>query len=473
MRKLLFLLIFLCPLLHATQYEVGPGQTFTTIQSCMTAIAPGDICNAHASTYNENNLTWGAAGTVGNYKTLQNNGTDIITINCTSSPCYTPKSHTKIIGNSPSSINLNYTGAGADPTYFRNVHGTSVDDVIISNVTITISGGTGEGFCGTIADSDLLTITHTVCHIAPTVTGSMDGWDTLFASHMTFDNNLIYGDDCSGSDTHLEDGLVLSGTNITIGPNNIFHDGCSFDNHPDAIVVQGDGDRGGSPTASVTVKQNTIYNFTQGIYNDAIHNNMTSLLDYDNVIYELSTYRYGGVASKMNGIVNDGENVSGGTYNIVAGIYNNVVDVKLISFYCLRMNAASSALTIKNNIWLTPIFTGVFLNCPGVTIDYNYYSQGDTTPIKWDPTGGGGGTNYSLAAFQGSGHGETNGATGTANLNSNYTEKSASPTRGIGLDLTAIFTVDRNGATWPSGSAWDIGAFLYSAPPATVIYRRR
>jgi hypothetical protein len=45
--------LLLAPSVFATQREVGTGQTYGTIQTCMNAAASGDICNVHAGTYTE------------------------------------------------------------------------------------------------------------------------------------------------------------------------------------------------------------------------------------------------------------------------------------------------------------------------------------------------------------------------------------------------------------------------------------
>jgi len=37
----------------AVTIEVGPGQTYATIQACENAAAAGDVCNIHAATYTE------------------------------------------------------------------------------------------------------------------------------------------------------------------------------------------------------------------------------------------------------------------------------------------------------------------------------------------------------------------------------------------------------------------------------------
>src|SRR3990167_1564111 len=77
-RLLLFLGIFLLAvpsIAFAVQREVGPGQTYETIQACEDAANSGDICNVHAGTYNEQVVIEKAN------LTLQNNSGDTPIVN--------------------------------------------------------------------------------------------------------------------------------------------------------------------------------------------------------------------------------------------------------------------------------------------------------------------------------------------------------------------------------------------------------
>jgi hypothetical protein len=70
------------------------GGNYTTIQSCASAMSPGDTCTVYAGTYNENVTV--PAGTSGNYKTITVNGSDVVSV-----LGFTLNSHTKLIGNCP------------------------------------------------------------------------------------------------------------------------------------------------------------------------------------------------------------------------------------------------------------------------------------------------------------------------------------------------------------------------------------
>ena len=81
----------------AANYTVksnGSGD-YTTIQACATAMSPGDTCTVFAGTYTENVTV--PAGSVGNYKILTVNGSDIVSV----VGSVTLSSHNELIGNCP------------------------------------------------------------------------------------------------------------------------------------------------------------------------------------------------------------------------------------------------------------------------------------------------------------------------------------------------------------------------------------
>lgn len=73
--------------------EVGAGKTYATIGACLSAATAGQTCLVFVGTYTENPSI--PAGTVGNYITVEANGTDIVFI----VGAITMNSHTKLIGN--------------------------------------------------------------------------------------------------------------------------------------------------------------------------------------------------------------------------------------------------------------------------------------------------------------------------------------------------------------------------------------
>jgi hypothetical protein len=84
--------------------KAGGGGNYTTIQSCVNAMAAGDTCTVYAGTYNENVTV--SAGTAGNYKTITVNGSDTVSV-----LGFTLNSHTKLIGNCPQNQGTTVTAA--------------------------------------------------------------------------------------------------------------------------------------------------------------------------------------------------------------------------------------------------------------------------------------------------------------------------------------------------------------------------
>jgi len=447
--------VSITPAAAATR-EVGPGQTFSTIQSCLNSAVAGDICNVHAGTYTEQ-LSLTSSGSSGNPITLRRNATDAVTVQSSASPVLNINGKSSWVVDG---ISFVYTGSGSGPSVIYHGYGSgNVNDLTFSNCTITLSSGTGDGFGMYIATSDHLSVTGTTIRILATA-GSHDGADFLFASNLQFYGNTIFGN-ASETTGRLEDGLVVSGTNLNI-ENNVLHDGWSYDNHPDAIVVQGDGDRTGAKTGNVRVVRNTIYNFTQGVYFDAIHNALigTNLIA-NNIIYETSAFRYGGKSGQMNCLVIDGESISGPYYTVAVGVYNNTFDCRQLHVYTLRQSNGSS-IALVNNLSVSPGYTAWYLTSTGgVSVDYNYYAGGDSTPITW------GSTNYSLGSFKSGTGQEAHGGSGSVALNADYTEQSSSASRDRGANMSAMFSVDRFGNPRPAGStSWDVGAAQFSTGTA-------
>lgn len=84
--------LFVHPIFAATHtVKAGGGGDYTTIQACATAMAAGDTCTVYAGTYNENVTV--TAGTAGNFKTFNVNGTDSVYV-----LSFNINSYTKIIG---------------------------------------------------------------------------------------------------------------------------------------------------------------------------------------------------------------------------------------------------------------------------------------------------------------------------------------------------------------------------------------
>ena len=95
------LLLFAFPS-FSTTYTVksGGGGNYTTISACTAAMSAGDTCTVYAGTYSESVTV--SAGTVGNYKTINVNGSDVVTV----TGSFTLNSYTRLSG-----ITFNHTGS--------------------------------------------------------------------------------------------------------------------------------------------------------------------------------------------------------------------------------------------------------------------------------------------------------------------------------------------------------------------------
>lgn len=445
----------------------GGGGDYTTIQGCISGMAAGDICNVQAGTYTEQ-LTL-TSGTAGNLKTIQCGSVNGCTVQSTSSPVVT-------IGGADywvfDDINVTYNGSGSAA---RGFSGTSlIQTGTISNLTILIESGTGGGFGINVSTSRSLTIDNVVVTITPT-SGGYDGMQILLSSNLTITNSIIQGT-ASESTGFLQDGIVVSGTNILIQDNQLL-DGWQYDGHPDGIVVQGDGDDIGNPTDTVEISRNIVKNWTQGIYIDAIHDPITNVKVVNNLMYETSDYRYGGSANKMNCLSLDGENIGGSAaYVLEVEISNNLMECGQIDLLLARL-VVGSTIPIQNNIFIGPGFTGAIYSASadtaalGVSANYNYYASADGSPIRWNNTG------ISLATFSGTYGQDVNRRAATTtvldltNIASNdYTPKATSDNIDRGTDLSASFTTDILGNT--RTGTWDMGPYEYGAgsPVATPVF---
>jgi hypothetical protein len=125
--KTLFLLLFSTILLDAATYTVksGGGGNYTTIQACATGMSAGDTCTVYAGTYNENVTV--TAGSVGNYKTLNVNGSDLVYV-----LSFTVSSHTKIIG-----FQIQTSGGGGACVSIGN----STDAYVTNNIMTQCGSG--------------------------------------------------------------------------------------------------------------------------------------------------------------------------------------------------------------------------------------------------------------------------------------------------------------------------------------------
>lgn len=457
MRWLMLLVCLLVPsTLWAAQREVGSGQTYTTIQACINAMAAGDVCNVHAGTYTEQ-LTV-SSGTAGNLKTIQRNGSDTVIVTSASTPVVSSSNNDywKLDG-----LDIRYTGSASQPSVIRDtydgtrglVNGWTITNCIIRFNGTQTGGASNEGFLIYIADASNATFTNNVLH-AELAGGHVDGMQFLNAQTILIDNNVLTGE--AATTGGLQDGLVTDGTDLTI-TNNSLSDGWDFDGHPDGIVIQGPT-TGGVHTDRVLIQGNTITNFTQGIYIDCFSGDCLNIDVLNNVMHEDAAFSYGGDSTAMTCISPDSENVG----RITLRVYNNVFDCLQLPFYTSRP-LGTNTTDIKNNIIYNNGSAPIYVSA-GSTIDYNYYVSaicGDGFQIFYQ------GNWYSFASFVAGTPHEYHGlctTTAVLSLPSTYIPDADANSIGRGADLSAVFTNDKAGTT--RGIPWDIGAYEFGSAPA-------
>lgn len=448
-------------LVNATQYEVGAGATYTSIQQCLDVVRPGDICNIHSGTYIEK-LILRVSGTHAKPIMVQRNENDVVTVRSSATPVVNlnGKSYWNFDG-----INITYDGTSINPRGFNNFHLASINYITIKNLTVTMNGGAGtEGACIYIADGDHVTIDRVTCAVTASMAPGqgIDGFSFLFNSNLIVSNNRIYGN-ADESTGRLEDGIVVSGTNLIVDNNEIL-DGWAYDTHPDGIVVQGDGDRNGNLPDRITISRNTVKNFSQGIYVDPIRiSAITNVLIANNLVYQTSNFRYGGRAA-MNGMTFNGKRIGGELpyATLDLKVHNNTIETKQFLLYVLR-TSSESTIDISNNIFVAPPYAGVNArSVSGIKLNHNCYIGGVSKPIAWGETA------YTFPAFQSLIGQETESLVDPVSLNSDYTPKSQTNCNGRGANLSAYFQVDRAGkARQLSPHSWDIGAFSYQPNDGT------
>lgn len=458
-----FLAIFSLTTFAATITVCSSGCDFTTIQGALDSLpSPGDTISVTGQgTYSEN-LTLKNSGTSGNIITLKNDSGNTVTVTSSTSPVL------RIRGNdywTVDGFDFIYTGSGTSPSVILNDVSRESDYVTIKNCIATRSGGSGGQVMG-FNSSDNLTIDNCTFNIL-SGSGGIDGVILIYTSNLEFINNTIVGIDS----TIHDDGIVVTGKNINI-ENNILSGGNTIVAHPDAIVIQGDGDRNGNNTENVKIHGNEIRDYSQGIYVDALWADLIPpILIYNNLIIEtaaLTNYN-------MNAIVISGENVAQPSNHFAspAEIYNNTIDVGQIAIYFNSRNTGGGAKVIKNNIIMNATIIGSAIYIVSgendLTIDYNAYLGGDSRPIKRLST------YYSTDSFCVSGFGECNAQNLAATiLDSNYKpDDLTDPIINVGTNLSSIFTTDKANLSRPQGTNWDIGAYEFdvNAPSAPANFR--
>ena len=428
----------------ATLLPVGSGQTYTTVQSAINASSAGDtISILDATTFTEDLTLSGHSGTSGNVITMQNDSGGTVIVE---------------------SIGTALTLAGEDywtidGIKFRGGAPRVVYNILSTSEYITFNNCVFERYTGdsgyTVHVSYMRNLTITNCIITLTGgTSGIDGVEIMFSNDVLFDGNTITTS--SPTTMHLrDDGMVVSGQDITIS-NNLIEYGDTLAGHPDGIVLQNDGDSYGGPSGNITVNNNIVKDFSQGIYPTGLHGDLIGTINiFNNLVYQDSTP----LNYSTNGIVIDGSADLGG---MTINVYNNTIVMDQLGIYVLR--CGSGTKTIRNNIIYAPqdaVNSSDSTCITNMDLDYNIYrhSGSSTTPLHIS-------TSYYNATTACSSLGwECNGASdATVNFvdesNDDYHLTSNNPLLiDAGQVANTLFTTDKDAVV--RGSSWDIGAYEY------------
>ena len=450
------LAFFLAPNVFATQREVGSGQAFGTIQSCMNAAASGDICNVHAGTYTEN-VSFQISSV-----TLQVNSGDTVILNGT----------IDMLSFSNSIVD-GFQLTGFSVTSYGGIHASNTTGGIIRNNVVHDARGSGiyvrqstnfqvygntvhdmAGPC-CISDGDGIVIYSA---------GSSDG---TFAHGVRVFNNEVY--------QNHQDAIEINGSYESIY-NNFIHDNIYSDfasTHPDGIECNGSAD-GITECPHTLIYNNTVKNQNQNIYIDGLGSAAA-----DNDIWIVNNVVYNDPVSST------GVSMATGTSSQVilnvgttAYILNNTIGGTVAYFDiclgdCTGGNNASWAFTnvhIKNNIIMNSLYIG-FWTYPSssvVELDNNIYYNNATAMVHW----GNSGNLTSIATLRSTTGMETNGQQANPLINAfpTPTLQAGSPAIAAGANLTSLGQMfldsDKNGISRPSSGAWDVGAFSSGSGPA-------
>lgn len=461
------ILILACGDVIAATLEVGSGQAYTTISSAITAASPGDIINVHTGTYIEN-LNINKSGL-----TLQNNAGD------------TPVLSGKIEGNASNNTvidGLEITGWAVLGTlnvhgiHFYGATGVTVKNCKIHAYTLPslnyptdTNYDINDSYSGIyIRASKQVLVSNNIIHNCNKGINlsAQDSTDATYANGTIIQNNTIYDNPI--------DGIDILGMYYTVSGNNVYNniDQAWTANHPDGIQLIASVDGAYTSVQHAKIFNNTFRNHTQNIFveGQASLNNTEDIYVYNNVSYTDS--------GTINGVNLD----TTITANIVISkanqvyVYNNTIG-RARGVGIRVANCTTGSIHVKNNIISNSNASGdmaVYEDVAGDIADgelnYNLYNMASGNIISW-----GGTRYYTLASFKAAQPAqEVNGVSADPMLNSfpTPTLQPSSPAILAGVNLSTIFTTDKNGMTRPaSPSPWDMGAYQFDTiiPNAPVL----
>ncbi len=440
--------LLMAPGAFAKQREVGAGQTYSSMQSCLNSADTGDVCNVHAGTYTEyvkfrdDGVTLQAnpgdtvilVGVIemGSFLNAVVDGFQITGFNTQTGGIHAVNSAGGIVRN-----NVVHDGAGAG-IYVRQVkdfqvYGNKVHDMV-GPCCITL----GDGI----------------------VAYSTDSTDGTYARGVRIYNNEVY--------QNHQDGINIVGKYMSIHDNYV-HDNIYADYagvHPDGVECNGSAD-GIVGCTHVLVYNNVIKNQNQNIYFNGLGTPAQSgdLWIFNNVVYNdaVSSTKVDltkGTSSQI--ILNVG--TSAYILNNTIGGTTQYFDICLGD--CTGGNNASWAFTdvhIKNNIITNSLFIGLwaFPTASVAELDNNFYFNNSVAMVRW----GASGNLNNIAAVRSATGMEAKGQLANPQIGAfpTPTLQAGSPAIGAGANLTNLgqtfLNADKNGVARPASGAWDIGAF--------------
>lgn len=248
----------------ATNYTVkaGGGGNFTTISACMTQMSSNgtgvsDTCTVFAGTYTENVTV--PAGSVGNYKIVNVNGSDIVTVNGE----FTINSHTKVIGNCPFNTSIGNCGFSIQNTSSPGtlcVNGTTnMTDYFVSHVSMYACGGIVTGANGSNSNNGYFG------YITFAYSCSTSGAPNVCTAGQIRGDNILLEFIAT---SHVSDGFYFAGAHITyrdslFGPTVDTDCGSNSGNcHIDFMQADANQVGGARPVQYLLLERNTIQNMT-------------------------------------------------------------------------------------------------------------------------------------------------------------------------------------------------------------------
>lgn len=425
--------------------QVGPGETYTTIQSALDAANPNDTIEIQAGTYNE------ALVVVKDDGITLRRKTSVRPI---------------LVGRIEVAFRANVTIDGLEVTGWTGagIHG------------INQSGGTG------------LTVRNSRVHDGPTV-GSASCIYSRNSTNLLIENNEVFncnkgvniaaghstsnsystGIFIRGNTIHDNpiDGVDVHGEYITIEENTI-HSNMNTNwvaYHPDGIQLIASIVDGFTAVKHCRIRYNRVFNHNQNIFVEGTSNRDTEDIHvHNNIVYNQS--------GTVNGVNLD---LGFAASNIVMRraknvfVYNNTIG--RVSNTGIRVqDCVSNSIYVRNNILDNSFKNGITVDVPSdiAVLDYNLYDVASEA-VVW------GSARYPTrqAFFQAVGR-EASGWDGDPLVNSYVTGQIGSGSAAInrGFSLTSEYRLSINGVNRPSGGAWDMGAYESSGtgipqnPPA-------